>query len=338
MRSDILKNFLKLDESEQKIIILNTANKLKMKPSIIEKDLWVCLILDYLFNKSKYKDYFIFKGGTSLSKGYNVIKRFSEDIDLILDWNYLNYTDEYLFMNRFNNAQNKVNEEVIKKCSLFLQEEFVPSISKELSKILNKQLTIEMDSNDKDLCTVNIYYPNLFESDYSRREIKLEIGPIAGREPAHQVSINTYISMEYKEVFNHTFKVRTIDVERTFWEKIAILNSIAYGYKDGKIPIRYARHYYDVYCIATSPILKSAFNKKELFAKDISFRSKFYYAKNAKYDKAYIGNVKLIPSDESINALKEDYKNMEEMFFNKPPTFEEILDLLKNLQDEINKL
>lgn len=76
----------KLKDKDRELIFRNTANKKKVNEAIIEKDFWVVLVLDYLFNKSKYKDAFTFKGGTSLSKGYSLIRRFSEDVDLILDW------------------------------------------------------------------------------------------------------------------------------------------------------------------------------------------------------------------------------------------------------------
>jgi len=330
---------IKLDDEEKKSVILNTSEKYGLKPYIIEKDLWVCYILDYLFNRCIYKDYFIFKGGTSLSKGYGIIKRFSEDIDIILDWKFLGYSDEFLYKERNKTPQNKINKEVIEKCSLFLSGEFIDRINKDLKKELDKDFKILIDENDKDKCTVNFYYPSIFQNKYTREEIRLEIGPLAEKEPSHLVEIKPYIATVYNKIFKHSKTlVKTVDAERTFWEKIAILHTIASGYKENNIPSRYARHYYDVYCLAKSDIKKNAFRHKDLFEKDILFKTKFYYAKKASYETAYIGNVKLIPSNSSIELLKRDYEEMNEMFFSDYPSFDEILNELKILEKEINNL
>lgn len=330
---------INLDDEEKKSVILNTSEKYGLKPYIIEKDLWVCYILDYLFNRCKYKDYFIFKGGTSLSKGYGIIKRFSEDIDIILDWNFLGYSDEFLYEDRNKTPQNKINKEVVEKCSLFLGNEFLKTMVKDLKKELNFEFKIAIDENDKDRCTINFYYPSIFQNKYTREEVRLEIGPLAEKEPSHLIEIRPYIAVTYKELFkgSKTF-VRTVDAERTFWEKIAILHTIASGYKENNIPARYARHYYDIYCLAKSDIKQKAFENKDLFEKDIIFKTKFYYAKKASYETAYIGNVKLIPSDSSIELLRKDYDEMKEMFFDEYPSFNEILSELKILERQINKL
>ena len=329
----------KLDDKEREIIINNTASKLKMNPSIIEKDFWVCYIIDYLFNRFRYKDVLIFKGGTSLSKAYGVIKRFSEDIDLILEWEAIGYDRDYLYIERSNSLQDRLNKEVIKTTSEFLSGKFKDELINGIYNELNIVPNIEMDEYDNDGCTINFYYPTIFKNDYIRDEIRLEIGPIAEKNPSHNVLIKPYISDVYPNIFaNNYTTVRTVDVERTFWEKIIILNTIANGYKENRIPKRYARHYYDVYCLAKSKYKKEAFKKKNLLEIDVKFKNKFYYSSKALYNTIHIGNVKLIPSDESIVNLKKDYDNMEEMFFGIYPTFDEILELLKELEIEINSL
>ena len=84
-----MKNIIRLNKQQKLLLFETTARQMKVSGVVIEKDFWVCVVLDYLLNKSKYSDYFIFKGGTSLSKCYAVIDRFSEDIDLVLKWDYL---------------------------------------------------------------------------------------------------------------------------------------------------------------------------------------------------------------------------------------------------------
>ena len=78
-----MRNVALLSKEDREVLFSRTAEKMKMHPSIVEKDFWVCFMLDHLFHDCIYKDAFVFKGGTSLSKSYHVIERFSEDIDLI---------------------------------------------------------------------------------------------------------------------------------------------------------------------------------------------------------------------------------------------------------------
>lgn len=332
-------NIAKNSDKDRKIIFNNTANKLKMNPSIIEKDFWVCYILDYLFNRFKYKDSLVFKGGTSLSKAYGVIKRFSEDIDLILEWETLGYNEDFIYKERSNNKQDQLNKEVISCASNFLSNEFIKELIEGISNELGFIPNIKMDDEDRSGCTINFYYPSIFKDKYNREEIRLEIGPIAEKKPSHYVEIKSYVADIYPNIFkNISTNVKTVDVERTFWEKIIILNTIAKGYKEGQIPPRYARHYYDVYCLANSKYKDEAFKRKELLEKDVKFKNKFYHAKKAAYDTIYIGNIKLIPSDASIEELRKDYDKMKEMFFDRFPTFDEILELLRMLEIEINNL
>lgn len=81
-----MRQFAKLSDEERKEVITAVSLSMGLRPDIIEKDFWVCFMLDYLFHDCKYRDAFVFKGGTSLSKSYHVIKRLSEDIDIVLDW------------------------------------------------------------------------------------------------------------------------------------------------------------------------------------------------------------------------------------------------------------
>lgn len=132
--------------------------------------------------------------------------------------------------------------------------------------------------------------------------------------------------------------VLTIDVERTFWEKLTILHKIA-NFPEGKsLPARYARHLYDVYNMGNSWVKESAFKRKELLEKDVAFKQKFYYAKGAHYETATLSSIELLPKEAVLNALKEDYQAMSNMIYGNIPEFEDILAFLKKLQSEIHEL
>ena len=102
-----MKKIALLEKEDRIVLFTQSAAKMKMHPSIVEKDFWVCFLLDHLFHDCKYKDMFVFKGGTSLSKSYHVIERFSEDIDLILDWRKIINDESNSWEDRTKTKQDK---------------------------------------------------------------------------------------------------------------------------------------------------------------------------------------------------------------------------------------
>lgn len=112
--------------------------------AIIEKDFWVCWTLNYLFCNSAWREHLAFKGGTSLSKCFNLIHRFSEDIDLILDWRLVGCPKDEPWAERSRNQQDKYNKAVNARTETFLADNFVPNLEADLRKLLtdNFQITI----------------------------------------------------------------------------------------------------------------------------------------------------------------------------------------------------
>ena len=335
-----MKTVAKMDKNDREALFAGTAAKLRISPSIVEKDFWVCYLLDYLFHQGPWRSAFVFKGGTSLSKAYHVISRFSEDIDLILDWRLIDYSDEEAWAERSRTGQDKVGKEMIKDASIFLEEKFLPELVSGLSKELGYPVLIKMDEYDSDRCTVNVFYDHVFSDQYLRPEIRLEIGPLAEWTPSHSQEIRPFAAEQYPHLFRQaSTSVRTVDVERTFWEKILILHKTAYSSKEKDIPPRYARHYYDVYCLYKEGIVKQALNRLDLLERDVRFKQKFYYSKGARYDLAIPGSICLIPEGgDAQMQLFLDYERMKEMIYGEIPSYEEIMRVLKTLQVEINSL
>lgn len=275
-----MKNIALLSKDDKTVLFTQTAAKMEMHPSIVEKDFWVCFLLDHLFHDCKYKDMFVFKGGTSLSKSYHVIERFSEDIDLILDWRKIINDESNPWDERSKTKQDTYNKQINKAAAEFYRDELVPVLNKELTQKLGDGEWVSVDSYDE--MVVNFMYPRDFELEYIVPVVRLEIGPLAEWLPSHKTVIEPFVAEKYPDVFEQkNTEILTIDVERTFWEKITILHKMA-NFPEGKIlPRRYARHLYDVYCLGNSEIKKSAFERKELLEKDVAFKQKFYYAKSA---------------------------------------------------------
>lgn len=332
-----MKKVALLEKDDRIVLFTQTAAKMKMHPSIIEKDFWVCFFLDHLFHDCKYKDMFVFKGGTSLSKSYHVIERFSEDIDLILDWRKIISDESNPWEDRTKTKQDTYNKQINKSAAEFYKDELVPVLNNELSLKLGAGEWVAVDSLDE--MVVNFMYPKDFALEYIVPVVRLEIGPLAEWLPSHKTVIEPFVAEQYPDVFEHkSTEVLTIDAERTFWEKITILHKMA-NFPEGKIlPRRYARHLYDVYCLGNSEIKKSAFERKELLEKDVAFKQKFYYAKSAHYETATLKTVNLIPAEGIMQSLKNDYAAMANMFYGNAPEFDDILIFLSELEIEIHNL
>lgn len=131
-----MKTVARLSSDERRELFRNTADKMGLRDAIIEKDFWVCYTLDYLFHRSPWKAHITFKGGTSLSKAYDLINRFSEDIDLILDWRLLGYGLDEPWEARSNTKQDAFNKEANIRAEEFLRETVCPTMKANLSKEL----------------------------------------------------------------------------------------------------------------------------------------------------------------------------------------------------------
>mgnify|MGYP000875221016 CR=1 FL=1 len=326
-----------ISTNELEQIIINASQRMGVNEAIIEKDYWVCFVLNYLFSKCKWKEAFAFKGGTSLSKCFGLIQRFSEDVDLILDWRVIGYSFDEPWKERSNTKQDKFNKDSNRKTEEFLKNKFLPQMEKDFRNMLNEDFRISID--DKDPQTVLFEYPKAFQSSYLTQAVRLEIGTLAAWTPFEVVGIKPDIQTIYPMLFEgESIGVRTVLPERTFWEKATILHHEANRPKELDIPSRYARHYYDLFCIANSKYKDRAFQNLELLEKVVQFKQKFYPRKWARYEEATTETLRLMPDDYRLKEIQEDYKNMSEMFFGEYPSFEEIMSKILELEEEIHKI
>ena len=312
-------------------VVEATSRKSGLASSIIEKDLWVCYILDYLFNRCEYKDYFEFKGGTSLSKAYNLIDRMSEDIDIVLNTKIIDFAFSNDLFSFSNNQKNKLVNDLNNRALEFYKNKLLRVINNDLSLEINKELKITL--SDEELA-IFIEYPSNYNTAYIRNAVKIEIGPIASWTPYEAKTIKSYVAEYYPNLFdNESFNVRATLPIRTFWEKAVILHQES-NRENGKIPQRYSRHYYDLYKMYYSFVKTEALKNMDLLDDVRLFTMTFYNRPWAKFDEAKPGTFKLIPKN--LDDLKNDYKAMDSMFFREFPSFEEVIKVLKKLENEIN--
>jgi len=330
-----MREFFDLSVTQREQAIRATAVRKGIDPFMIEKDFWVVLVLDLLFSKSSIGKHFSFKGGTSLSKAYNAIERFSEDIDLILDWRVLGYAKNEPWLERSKNQQNKFNLEINSKTKEYIERVIIPELNK-LSK--NYGITnIEFVINENDGMTIDVSYPMLFASTYTLQTIRLEIGPLAAWTPSSEMEITPYVFEEFPQVFsNAKIFVPTVEAKRTFWEKAVILHREANRSKP--TGYRYSRHYYDLFMMSKSHIKNEALTDLQLLSDVVNFNIKFYPIGDAKFEEAYPGAFRIIPSKEQISILRKDYADMKDMFFDEPVEFDVIVEELEMLEFEINQL
>ncbi len=307
-----------------------------MTDAIIEKDFWVCYMLDYLFHRSEWKNNIAFKGGTSLSKSYGLIERFSEDIDLILDWRVIGYSLNEPWEERSNTKQDLFNKEANRRTEKFLREKFMPRISSDLQSELPANIDCYIEENDPQ--TVVFAYSRSFNDGSILPVIRLEIGALAAWTPAAVKPIAPYAAVKYPNLFKQpTTDILTVLPERTFWEKVTILHREANRPEDKSFLLRYSRHYYDLYCMMHSPVKEAALKDTPLLDKVVKFKEKFYRCPWAKYEDAKIGTMKLMPPDGNIQSLKDDYEHMQNMIFGKKYKLDMILQGIAKLENEINE-
>ena len=331
-----MKNVANLSRADREELFLVTAREKKLPEAVIEKDFWVCWTLNYLFHDSPWKDHLAFKGGTSLSKCFDLIHRFSEDIDLILDWRLVGCGKDEPWAERSKNQQDKFNKAVNARTEVFLAEDFAPGLEADFRTLLRDNFQISIDPADPQ--TVCFAYPRLFSEGAILPIIRLEIGALAAWTPTQEATITSFAAEQYPQVFLQPgTSLRTVSPERTFWEKVTILHKEAFR-TNGKIPPRYSRHYYDLQCMARSSVKDAAFQDLDLLRQVVAFKDHFYPAGSAHYELAEPGTMRLMPPEDCLPALRADYEHMKNMIFGEKPEFEVILAAIAALESEIHSL
>lgn len=321
--------FLESDVSDQRTFIQEAAAKRGIDPVVIEKDFWVCFVLGKLFS-SDYGDHITFKGGTALSKVYRLIDRFSEDIDLTLD---------KAFINSFSNATSVKPDKISKRCKEVIKEHLLPGVSTMLQDYGTCSLSAEDDQ------TILFSYESCLErgaADYIKRDVKIELGARGEREPSDQKTVTPYIAEMLPKVFDDDvpkIKVIALKAERTFWEKVTILHSIACQPEDRKLSPRMCRHYHDVYSIMRhSEILESALQDEDLLQQVVQHKQDYFRERWDWYPSAKPGSFRLLPPKHLVKGLKDDYQKTKVMFFDELVSYDTLMGELEQLENRLNKV
>jgi hypothetical protein len=329
-----MRDMARRPEQDRRDLFRAAAQAMRVHEAIVEKDFWVCWALDYLFHESSWVDQIAFKGGTSLSKAFGAIERFSEDIDLVLDWRVLGYSAEEPYAKRSATKQDAFGKEANQRTVDFLARDLVPALGTGLSAHAGATVDVVASAQD-----VLIRYPRAFSLDAIQPQLRLEIGPLAAWVPNEKRAIRPYAAERFPALFGQPeTTIRTIVAKRTFWEKATILHQEAHRGPDKPLPARYSRHYYDLYRISRMPIRDQALAKMDLLQEVVEFKMRFYRCPWALYQEAKPGTLRLLPPQHHVDELRQDYRDMQAMLFGSIPTFEEILTGLAELEKSVNAL
>jgi len=320
----------RLAARERSELFAESAARMGTTPAVVEKDFWVSWVLCCLFADTQLANWLMFKGGTSLSKAYGLIQRFSEDIDLVLDWRTVSKTDP--LSERSQTQQSKLNAAIEAEAVRFIADELLGRIRAALGELC----VCEVEANDTHV--INVRYPAAFPDAYLRPEVRLEIGPLAAWLPYERRRVTCYAAEQFPTVFKQRdFEVRVIRAERTFWEKATILHHEAHRPAGNLQPARYSRHYYDLARMAASPVRAAALADFDLLAEVVAFKQRFYPRGWARYELAVPGSLSLVPHGEVLGTVEADYRAMQGMIFGLVPAFQDILSALTGLESEINR-
>lgn len=333
------------DASFRQRLFEETGSRMNVDPLIMEKDFWVCWTLKCLFSLPDLRKRLIFRGGTTLSKVYKVIHRFSEDIDLTVNRALLGFDGEN---DPANIASIRQRERLINRmvdaCMQYVGSVLRPKLKEIFASYLkenDEQWDVVIDEQAEDRQTLLFLYPGAVElvsGSYVDPVVKLEFGCRADPWPTRKATVRPYAAEHYPDVFNinKECEVVALAAERIFWEKATILHQEANRPANKPFKPRYFRHYYDLAMLARSAFGSEAKKDYGLLEAVAQHKKLFFRCGWAKYEEARPGTLHLCPPDFRLPELQKDFEDMQIMMFGESPSFKEVMDILAELELSIN--
>ncbi len=328
--------FLALPPGERRLYLEQAAIRRNVSAMMLEKDFWVCWLLGVLFD-SPFARSLVFKGGTSLSKVFGAIERFSEDIDLSL-------APEFLGLPEAGTSRNQANKWMTRAeaaCGKAVQDQIKPALEAAVAGVLGErggwfEFLTDAHTNSPVLL---FRYPTTQPSgfDYLARSVKLEFGSLTEQQPVGRHPVRPWVAESLPAAFpDWQCEVVALEIERSFWEKATILHSEYHRPAERPTPDRFSRHYADTAALAKHPVGRGAIVLHDLRDRVVRWKSQFFGSSWAMYDLAKPGTFRLVPPDVRLPALRKDYQAMRDMYLAEPPSFDALLADLVELEQRIN--
>lgn len=332
-------------DADRRGLFVTTAARLGTAVQNVEKDFWVCWTLDALFNGLQPDGpRLLFKGGTSLSKAYGLISRFSEDINITVFREDIGVPAEAKDLDALSGKQRRIRLERIRyACQKFVAH----SMTTQLGVIAENAIPtgrfrLELDPDDADQQTLLFWYPTVTVSpnEYIRSTVKIEAGAKSALDPHETTVITPYITDEITDLDMTVPNITTITPERTFWDKIIILHGLR-QWHDRRNLLRHggqrvSRHYYDVYRLLQHPDAASWMHDRNLALNCAQHARLFFGSSDLRLDVAKHGSFTLTPSDAMRDALVRDYDAMGGMIFEPPPSIDNVFQIIADLEQRLN--
>jgi hypothetical protein len=335
-----MQEFLKLSKDDQKLAIEQTAARNGWVASSAEKDFWVCWSLEQLFALPALAGNLTFKGGTSLSKAWGLIDRFSEDIDLTIGRDALGFGGDNSPERAPSAKQQAKRLKALREaCATFIRNTLLPTLSDHFVAQLGADgWQLALDADDPDRQTLLFFYPTHFAGEqarYVRPIVKIEFGARSDPWPAYERPVHPVIAEVFPQLFAQVETiVHALAPERTFWEKAMLLHEETYRPADKLRRPRMARHYYDLYRLIQSGIAAKAVEDVDLFGQVLKHRSVFFAQGWIDYKAMTPETLRLLPLPNQEQSWRQDYLAMQaEMFAEAPPDFDALLGLIRQFED-----
>ena len=332
------QEWLKLSDNTKKNIFEETAAAIGLpNAAAVEKDWWVVRTLELVF-KSSIAQHTVFKGGTSLSKAWGLIDRFSEDIDLALDRTFLgfNKTDQEMT----NSQVSKLR----KKSQKFVTETYLPEMQQLFAEAGFDDVTLklgEIKNDDTDPITIEVYYKSVTEPiDYIQPRVLIELGSRSLIEPCTDRDFKSLVGEQYegRDFADENITIPTVNPERTFLEKIFLLHEWFQIVKEGLKVERRSRHLYDLEKLMDTEYAQKALNDIVLYDTIVEHRRKLTPERGLDYDNHIPSKINIIPPENIRADWEKDYKDMQEsMFYLPSKPFNELLDRMLELNERVKR-
>jgi Nucleotidyl transferase AbiEii toxin, Type IV TA system len=334
-----MDTFAKLAAADRKAYFDETAARRNSTSTAIEKDFWVCWCLKRLFELRDVPE-LRFKGGTSLSKVFGLIHRFSEDIDISLSRAALGFAGDRDLANPAlsGSKRRQLDEELRAAIENAVKEAILPRLQAGCGAILGTDgWSIAASDEANEEMTLLFNYPVAVEYEgYLRPQIKIEFGR-GDQQPSHRHRIRVYVAEEFPDVFvTPDVEIAVLDCERTFWEKVTLLHAENHRPDPARLKRRMSRHWSDVAVMSAGERFTDEKLSLDLLRLVIEFKKTYFASGWAQYETAVAGTLSIVPNEALEKILRGDYKDMREMFWDTPLSFDEVLAQLKTLEDRIN--
>lgn len=335
--------------AERQVLFTETAARMGAPSAVIpEKDFWVCWTLHRLF-ALEFRPALLFKGGTSLSKAFGLIERFSEDIDLTLNRAELGFVgaDDPLEIAGRKKRARQIKA-LAEACARAIREELAPRLREAFARILGSEGwgidVVERHDGQVDLHFR--YPPALAPEDYGGLAyiaplVRMELGARSDQEPAQLVTIRSYAAERFPGAFvRPDTEVTVLAPERTFWEKATIFHAENHRpLQGGRHPPAWrqlSRHAFDLVMLDRGGVAQRALERLDLLEAVARHKDAFFHTGWSRYGEARPGSFRLVPAGVLLDALRADYARMQPMFFGPAPSFDELVDALRSLEERIN--